>query len=101
MNYLIYLRAPVSGVYSFTFVVAQRHGYEIRVNLIADGKVIAGAVAEGSKTRHDVQGTNSVNIHVCKGKPVWVQAYAHGRLEGSKDNFKYTSFSGHLLYERK
>ena len=100
--YFFLFRAPVSGVYSFTFVIAQRHHYEIRTNLFVDGKVVVGAIAEGIKKYHDTQGTNTVNVHVCKGKPVWVESYSsRGRLEGSKDNFRYTSFSGHILYERK
>lgn len=94
-------RAPVSGVYSFTFVVAQRHRYEIRLNLVVDGKVVVGAIAEGTKYYHDVQGTNTANVHVRKGRPVWVQSYCHGRIEGSHYNFRYTSFSGHILYQRR
>ena len=88
-------------MYSFTFVVAQRHSYEIRLNLVVDGKVVVGAIAEGTKKYHDVQGTNTVNVHVCKGKPVWVQSYSQGKIEGNDEKFRYTSFSGHILYERK
>lgn len=94
-------RAPVSGVYSFTFVIAQRHNYELRTNLVVDGKVTIGAIAEGTRTYHDVQGTNTVNVHVCKGKAVWVESYNRGKIEGNDAGFRYTSFSGHILYERK
>ena len=94
-------RAPTCGVFSFTFVVAQRHRNEIRLNLVVDGKVVLGTIAEGTKYYYDVQGTNTVNVFVRKGKPVWVEAYSSGRDEGNNANFRYTSFSGHLLYRRR
>ncbi|XP_053398548.1 complement C1q-like protein 2 [Mercenaria mercenaria] len=95
-------RATVSGVYVFTYVIAQRHKHEIRAKLVVDGKTINGAIAEGMHKWHDVQGTNTAIVHVCKGKAVWVESVSsHSNLEGNNADYRYTSFSGFLLYARR
>ena len=38
---------PFTGVYQFTFVVAQRHAQTIRANLLKNGEIVVGAIAEG------------------------------------------------------
>ncbi|XP_060553287.1 complement C1q-like protein 2 [Ruditapes philippinarum] len=94
-------RAKVSGVYMFTYAIAQRNKNEIRVNLMYDGKIINGAVAEGRHTYHDAQGTNTAIIHVCKDKAVWIEAVTCGPLEGNSADRRFTTFSGFLLYARR
>jgi len=40
-------RAPARGVYQFTFVISQFGTSEMRVNLMKDGEVQIGAIADG------------------------------------------------------
>lgn len=93
-------RPKVSGVYMFTYVIAQRNQREIRANLVYDGTVINGAVAEGRHRYHDVQGTNTAIIHVTQNKPVWVEVSSAGYLEGNAGKYRFTTFSGYLLYAK-
>ncbi|XP_060583147.1 complement C1q-like protein 2 [Ruditapes philippinarum] len=93
-------RTQTTGVYVFTYAIAQRNINEVRVNLMYDGNIVNGAIAEGMHKYHDAQGTNTAIIHVVKGKPVWIEAASRGALEGNDGDGRYTTFSGFLLYAR-
>jgi len=54
----------------------------------------------GMQKYNDAQGTNTALIHVVKGNAVWVQAENGDHLEGDLAKFRYTTFSGHLVYAR-
>jgi len=97
-------RAPKCGVYAFSFAVHTKDKKPLNVRLMVDDKNIDGAVAEGNKGSHDSKGghmgINTAVIHVCKNHVVYVEAMDAAHIEGSQSE-RYTTFSGHLLYERK
>lgn len=93
-------RTKVSGVYVFTYVIGQTYTREVRANLVYNGKIINGAVAEGVRSYHDVQGTNTAVIHVKANEPVWVEIISAASLVGHTGRYRFTTFSGYLLYAR-
>jgi len=97
--------AKYSGVYMFSYSIAQSSKEQLNVRLVVDGHNIDGAVAPGGKHggchcgKKVRMGGNSAVIHVCKGHSVYIEAADEGEIEGSNED-RYTTFSGHLLYTR-
>ena len=87
---------PVNGIYLFQSALMSNYNEEIQTEMVKDGTPIARLYAKGTSA-HD-QGFNSATIQCKQGEHVWVRVKEHHGT--TVYNGLYSSFSGHILWER-
>ena len=88
----------VTGVYLFTFWIESNGLGVIVAKLVIDGANQIDAITTGSSISFDMGG-NTVIARVTAGQMVWLATYnENDRTIWNQDNYRYTSFSGVLLY---
>ncbi|KAL4230897.1 Elastin microfibril interfacer 2 [Mactra antiquata] len=92
-------RAPVCGVYSFTYVVASSLSTFVDATLVVKNKKINGAYSKVINHKNINQGTNTAIVHLHKGEQVWVEFKQDSSIKAEDE--LYNSFSGFLLYTRE
>lgn len=90
-------RAPVSGVYQFSFTVLQgQSSMWLGVELVANGRVI-GRVKTGDNGYYNM-GSNVINTWLTAGTDVWVRHMSDSDTKHVvADNGFYTLFSGLIV----
>lgn len=91
-------RAPVAGVYQFSFSVLQGSATMwLGVELVADGKVI-GRVKTGDNGYYNM-GSNVINTWLAADTDVWVRHMSDSdNKHVVADSGYYTLFSGHIIH---
>ena len=88
---------PHSGVYLFTFNIESYGDSYLHTKLVVDGINQVDAVTWGVHST-DMSGNTAI-LRITTGQSVWVATYYNNDTELFKtDTFRYTSFSGVLLY---
>lgn len=88
---------PHSGVYLFTFNIETYGNGFIHTKLVVDGENQLDAVTWGLQST-DMSGNTAI-LRITAGQSVWVATYYSNDVELFKtDTYRYTSFSGVLLY---
>ena len=69
------------------------------LKIVIDGSNQVDGIAESREYEHDVQGGNTIITYVDAGQAVWVVQYfeADSVVRGDA-NYRFTTFSGVLLY---
>ena len=89
---------PHTGVYLFTFNINSYAKGEIDAKLVIDGKNQLDAVASAGTGAYEMSANTAV-LRVTAGQAVWVANHWISDITlVNTDNFRYTSFSGVLLY---
>ena len=89
---------PRTGVYLFIFNINSYAKGEIDAKLLIDGKNQLDAVASAGTGVYEMSGNTAV-LRVTVGQSVWVANHWLTKATlVNTDNFRYTSFSGVLLY---
>ena len=87
---------PRSGIYLFHFSIESEHAGVMVAKLVIDGNNQLDGVADGGG--FDMTSTTAI-VRVTAGQSVWVATYqVNDRTLFDTNNFRYTSFSGVLLY---
>ena len=85
-------------IYYHKTVTAARNAATIEAWLMVNDRVILHAVAEGTKSSHDLQGGNIAVLKISKGDKVWISGT--GTLPGDSGGTsgrRTSSFSGFLV----
>ena len=77
---------PIDGIYGFYFSIATVNVNEIVAKLVVNSANEVDGVVDTFHTNHEAQGGNFVFVSLTKGQQVWVA------------NYRFSSFSGYLLY---
>jgi hypothetical protein len=86
-----------SGLYLFTMVIQAQFNVQrqdLPVALVIDGTRYAYAVSDPLEDGTDVQGVNTVVIHLNRGQRVWVETYYHDHISVFRT---FSTFSGVLI----
>ena len=90
-------QCPRSGVYLFIFYI-QSKTQEVEAKLVVDGNNKIDALTTGTGTGWEMGG-NAALLYVNAGQNVWVATYYDNDVSlRNTDSYRYTSFSGMLLY---
>ena len=91
---------PETAVYFLTFNIdAATNGDQTIVKLVVNNRNIVDADAWVTGAVHHVMGGNSAIIRLNSGDKVWLEIYFNNNVElYSEPNFRFTTFSGYLLY---
>jgi co-chaperonin GroES (HSP10) len=90
---------PIDGVYLLSCFVGEYGQDQVLLQLQVNGQNKVDVIAEGIQVGHNDQGGNLVILKLRAGDRVLIQAYGvpNALIDGGAD-YKYTSFSGVLLY---
>ena len=79
---------PTSGLYLFSFTVETFHTNSAYASLVANGNVIAHAIAEPFHSKQDAQGSNAAVLRLKRGNTVWIRATKNTEhVFGGKNGF--------------
>ena len=91
-------QCPQSGVYLFSFTIESHNAYVIVAKLVVDGNNQLDAITDGSGGHYQTASTTAI-VRVTSGQSVWVATYHNNDVTlFDSDRFRYTSFSGVLLF---
>ena len=97
-NFTGMFRCPVTGVYLFTFWIESDRLGDIVVKLVIDRANQIDAITTSSNGTFGMGGNTAI-VRVTAGQMAWLAIYTvNDRTIWNQDNYRYTSFSGVLLY---
>ena len=89
---------PRSGIYLFSYSVESDRNGVIVAKLVIDGSNQLDVITDGTSGQYQMAGVTAI-VRVTAGQSVWVATYqVNDRTLFDDDNFRYTAFSGVLLY---
>ena len=87
-----------SGVYLFSLTIESHNKGAIVAKLVVDGNNQLDIVTDGSGGHYQTAGATAI-VRLTSGQSVWVATYQNNDVTlFDRDIFRYTSFSGVLLF---